>query len=117
MPRFVILEHDHPHLHWDFMLEAGEVLRTWRLSCLPAPAAAIAAQPLGDHRRAYLDYEGPLSGGRGAVKRWDAGTFAWVNDAPAELIVDLHGEKCRGRLRLRRTADDEWKAAFEAASP
>ena len=36
MPRFVILEHDHPSLHWDFILEVGEVLWTWRLSA-PRP--------------------------------------------------------------------------------
>ena len=27
MPRYVILEHDHPVLHWDLMLEAGGVLQ------------------------------------------------------------------------------------------
>ncbi|MCS7047501.1 MAG: hypothetical protein NZO58_14185, partial [Gemmataceae bacterium] len=77
MPRYVILEHDHPALHWDFMLERGDVLRTWRL---PAPPSIgkIAAQALADHRRAYLDYEGPVSGNRGTVRRWDAGTYATI---------------------------------------
>ena len=31
MPRFVILEHDYPELHWDLMLETAGALRTWRL--------------------------------------------------------------------------------------
>ena len=35
MPRFVILEHDHPHLHWDLMLEADGSLHAWRLACVP----------------------------------------------------------------------------------
>src|SRR5204862_462785 len=75
MPRFVILEHDHPERHWDFMLEAGPVLRTWRLAKAPdATGIRIAAQPLGDHRALYLDYEGPLSGARGTVTRWDGAT-------------------------------------------
>src|SRR2546429_613448 len=45
MPRFVILEHDHPELHWDLMLEAGPVLRTWPLAAPPQPGGASAAPP------------------------------------------------------------------------
>ena len=43
MPRFVILEHDHPVVHWDLMLEAGEALRTWRLAAPPGKAAITSA--------------------------------------------------------------------------
>ena len=60
VPRYVILEHDHPARHWDFMLESGDVLRTWRLAAPPRPGGAVAAEPSFDHRRAYLDYEGPV---------------------------------------------------------
>ena len=28
MPRFVLLRHDHPELHWDLMFEAGAALWT-----------------------------------------------------------------------------------------
>src|SRR5206468_490246 len=59
MPRFVILEHDHPTRHWDLMLEARGVLRTWRLSAPPKAGVAIAATASFDHRAIYLDYEGP----------------------------------------------------------
>ncbi|MBI3408409.1 MAG: hypothetical protein HY040_08635 [Planctomycetes bacterium] len=76
MPRFVILEHDHPELHWDFMLEMDGILKTWRLGSPPViDGDAIAATPLPDHRLLYLDYEGPVSGGRGTVKRWDGGEY------------------------------------------
>lgn len=64
MPRYVILEHDHPTLHWDLMLETGATLRTWRLSTLPASEHSVDATALPDHRSFYLDYEGPLSGNR-----------------------------------------------------
>ena len=63
--RFTILEHDHPHLHWDLLLDAGDALRTWRLLSPPACLQWIAAEQLPDHRRLYLDYEGPVSGNRG----------------------------------------------------
>ena len=92
MPRFVLLYHECPAKyarasHWDLMLEVGESLRTWALlscpttgaaaqsytaSLFPACAAAsteniVGAEPLGDHRRDYLEYEGPVSGQRGRV--------------------------------------------------
>src|SRR5207248_11451375 len=60
MPRFAILEHDHPHRHWDLLLEAGPVLRSWRLSAPPGAADDLAAEPTPDHRPLYLDYEGPV---------------------------------------------------------
>lgn len=97
MPRFVILEHDWPARHWDFLLEAGPVLRAWRLLAEPGPGRAVPAEPNFDHRPLYLDYEGPLSGGRGAVRRWDAGTFDWVADEPGRVEVELRGAKVSGR--------------------
>jgi hypothetical protein len=108
MPRFVILEHDHPFLHWDFMLEAGDGLRTWRLLARPEAGKTIPAEALGEHRKAYLDYEGPLSGNRGAVKRWDAGTFEWQTQAAELVAVHLTGQALRGRAALQRTAAGEW---------
>jgi hypothetical protein len=108
MPRFVILEHDHPHLHWDLMLETGEALRTWRLSSPPQPGKTIVATFLFDHRRIYLDYEGPLSGNRGSVTRWDAGTFAWLTNERDRVEVTLEGNRARGRVTLCRIKDQEW---------
>ena len=77
MPRFVILRHDHPRgVHFDFMLEAGGVLKTWALPEPPRPGVEMECEALGDHRLAYLDYEGPISGDRGSVVRWDRGEYA-----------------------------------------
>jgi len=97
MPRFVILEHDWPALHWDFLLETGPVLRAWRLLAEPCPGREVPAKPNADHRLLYLDYEGPVSGERGSVRRWDAGTFEWVTNGPERIEVALHGGKLAGR--------------------
>ena len=102
MPRFVILEHDHPFPHIDFMIESGEKLRTWRLLAVPAPGQTIAAEAIGDHRTDYLDYEGPVSGGRGSVKRWDAGTFAMNAESDRELRLTLSGDRVQGMVELRQ---------------
>lgn len=100
MPRFVILEHDWPNLHWDFLLEAGSVLRAWRLIAEPGPGRSVPAEPNADHRPLYLDYEGPVSGGRGRVRRWDAGTFDWLADTAERVEVELRGDRLAGRFTI-----------------
>lgn len=97
MPRFVLLEHDHPVRHWDFMLECGTVLRTWRLDRIPDVADEISAEPLPDHRLAYLDYEGPVRGDRGSVQRVDRGDFELIRDDEDSIEVVIRGERLQGR--------------------
>jgi DNA polymerase Ligase (LigD) len=115
MPRFVILEHDHPERHWDLMLETGEVLRTWRLSAPPAEGREAAIQSSFDHRLVYLTYEGPISGNRGTVLRWDEGEFEWLRQDADEIVVSLTGRRLSGLLRLRLTGDNGL-ARFESRS-
>lgn len=101
MPRFVILTHDHPFLHWDFLLEWGGVLRSWRLLELPRESpCAIFAEALPDHRRLYLDYEGPVSRNRGAVQRWDWGEYELLEDSPNGMRIRLSGQKVQGEAVL-----------------
>src|SRR4051794_28972290 len=100
MPRFVILEHDWPTRHWDFLLEAGSVLRAWRFLVEPTPGCVVPAEANADHRLFYLDYEGPVSGDRGNVTRWDAGTFDWLSDRADCVEVELRGRKLTGHWRL-----------------
>jgi hypothetical protein len=99
MPRYVILEHDHPVLHWDFLVEAGTALRAWRLDQPPQGGLVISAQRLPDHRLIYLDFEGPISGGRGSVRRWDSGTCTLDEEGPI-LKFHFQGQRLRGWARL-----------------
>jgi hypothetical protein len=114
MPRFVILEHDHPQLHWDLMLESGHALRTWRLEAPPQPGQAITATAVFDHRLLYLDYEGPISGDRGRVVRWERGTFTGQLLNLQTIVVHLEGERLRGSLRLEQIEGDIWRGEFRA---
>jgi hypothetical protein len=104
----VILEHDHPFRHWDLLLEAGDVALTWRLLRPPLPDEPIAAERLPDHRLQYLDYEGPVSGDRGAVKRIAWGTYestdSHIPDAD-ELSVSISGESLYRQISCQRTPD------------
>ncbi len=108
MPRYVLLEHDHPALHWDLMLEAGESLHTWRLAKMPVTGDVLPALRIGEHRLAYLDYEGPVSGDRGSVRRCDAGTFEWLELNEQLIVVRMEGGRLAGLLRLERSDGDAW---------
>ena len=97
--RYVVLHHtgiDEPH--FDLMLELipGSELSTWRLPHWP-PLAGDQFTPLPKHRRDYLEYEGPVSGDRGQVKRIAAGTCTLVEQSEKKLIVAL---KNIGQLAL-----------------
>jgi len=125
MPRFVLLYHECPRgydrpSHWDLMLEAGDSLRTWALLQLPrgweaarshsvsifpacaavSPESSVDAEPLGDHRRDYLEYEGPISGERGQVTRVDAGSFETLSESRQHWHVELCGERLSGQVTL-----------------
>lgn len=114
MPRFVVLTHDHPFPHWDFLLEAGESCRTWRLLAEPGPGRAVPAESLPAHRVHYLTYEGPVSGGRGTVARWDAGTFAPIVETADRIEVELRGGRLAGRCVIAALSDGTWRATFTA---
>lgn len=113
VPRFVILEHDHPHLHWDLLLEVGPVLRAWRLDEPPQARRLIPSEAIPDHRMMYLDYEGPVSAGRGTVRRWDAGQFQEESQEPDRVVLRLDGTRCRGRAVLSRSAEQGWSMWLE----
>src|SRR5262249_45156427 len=108
MLRFVVLEHDYPILHWDLMLEAADVLRTWRLDAPPTNGKTIPATYLAGHRRMYLDYEGPVSRDRGRVVRWDQGVYSMLEDADDHVSAVLQGRRFQGRIVLSREKGDAW---------
>ncbi len=114
MTRFALLTHDHPTPHLDLLLESAGVLRTWRLTDWPPSGVTISAEPLPDHRRLYLDYEGPVSGNRGTVARIDGGPCEWIEDQPEHLRVRLVGRERHGLAVLSRDADGRWALTWLA---
>jgi len=91
------------------MLEQGEVLLTWQLLREPIDRASlpIPARRIGDHRKAYLDYEGPLTGDRGTVRRVDSGSLDIVETTPEGLRLVLEGKRLDGWFTLQEVGD-EW---------
>jgi hypothetical protein len=106
MPRFVILRHDDSRgVHFDLMLEMGEMLRTWALAESPRPNVEITAEALPDHRLAYLQYEGPISGDRGVVTRCEEGIFTVAEQSDDRWSIDFAGRTLIGRVELRRAGE------------
>lgn len=82
-PTMVLLRHDLPDgsHHFDFMVQLNGPrkktggLHTWRVTDLIHQlqindgGAFFWAEPLGEHREAYLTFEGDIGGGRGTVTR------------------------------------------------
>jgi hypothetical protein len=115
MPRFVILEHDHPRgRHFDFMLEFGDVLKTWAIGETPSIGVEQIAERLPDHRSAYLDYEGPVSGDRGTVAQWDHGEYRIIEQTEKRILVDLQGKKITAQAEFTQKGDPEeqWTLVF-----
>lgn len=110
MQQYVILHHDHPEVHWDLMLEEDGVLKAWRLPAPPeidpasdATSLDLTAAALPDHRLVYLEYEGPVSGERGTVARWDKGSFTLLEKKAGLYVALLTGEELAGRVTLKQT--------------
>jgi hypothetical protein len=72
-------------------------------------------QPIGAHRRDYLTYEGPLSGGRGRVTRVDEGTFVPLDWTKTRILIDLKFRHCQGRVELVPIDQGLWRATLSAS--
>ncbi|TWT90777.1 hypothetical protein Mal64_11740 [Pseudobythopirellula maris] len=118
--------------HWDLLVERPGMsdverrLAAWSLLALPptwrerlsnaapdrsplasglAEAGMVQATPLTDHRAHYLDYEGPIGGGRGVVTRVAAGQVAWLEAASAgDVRLRLTDGPLAGEVELRSDA-------------
>lgn len=118
MPRYVILQHiTPPHAergtHYDLMLELDGKLLTWAIPEPPRAGLQTAVTKLPDHRLAYLDYEGPISGDRGEVRRVDAGEYECCQD-DTSASIELRSPNGDLHVKLHHQSGDEWMAHFSA---
>ena len=90
---FAILHHTgYGEPHYDLMFEVGprHPLLTFRSAVWPIDRRVQLVR-LGEHRRDYLSYEGPVSGDRGEVRKIAGGTFDLAGDGQNILLTYTAG--------------------------
>lgn len=112
--QYVILRHEEiEHPHFDLMFETlpGSDLATWRSGCWPLqPATPL--QRLKDHRRAFLSFQGQLTGGRGRVYPVAQGQCALTVGEDAVWTIKLLDDWAPQTLQLRQLAGEVWEGAL-----
>ncbi len=105
--QFVLLDHETDPHHVDLMLERSDVLWTWSFYDLPLPDSfdGLFLERIQDHRKRYLDYEGPISEGRGTVTRIDRGSYnlTKVSGDGNRLTGEFSGRKWSFRFTFSKT--------------
>jgi bifunctional non-homologous end joining protein LigD len=132
---FTVQKHQASHLHYDFRLEIGGVMKSWAVPKGPSldPLVKRLAIEVDDHDLDYADFEGVIEEGQygaGPVLVWDTGWFEPVGTGRSlasmweagALDFILHGQRLRGRFALIRMKDRprQWllmKQPDEAAHP
>ncbi|HRP63571.1 MAG TPA: hypothetical protein PK400_09785 [Phycisphaerales bacterium] len=120
----VVLRHELPDgsAHWDWMIapavEGTAPLITFRLNDRPDShnPKELAATRLPDHRRLYLNYEGPISGDRGHVRRVRAGMIVggFLGPTRGELRIHWAAPAEAATVRLTLENSDQWRIAVLA---
>lgn len=119
-PIFVIQEHAASHLHYDFRIQIGSVLKSWAVpkgitSQLGVKHLAVETE---DHPLDYAQFEGVIPEGNygaGTVMVWDIGTFTNIKTKDGKLVplkecfkrgtieIELDGKKLHGGYALIHT--------------
>lgn len=106
-------------IHWDLLIEitGQERLATWRLARNPiAVNAPIAAERIPDHRRVYLEYEGPVRQARGSVRRLDRGVVVLQSYDGETFAAEFAGEHLRGGFEMKRAGANELRFCRRGAT-
>lgn len=122
---FVVQRHKASHLHYDFRLEMGGVLKSWAVPRGPSlnPADKRLAMMVEDHPYDYKDFKGVIPSGYGAgiVEIWDKGSYHGIDEhgkpidakklktalKTGNLKFSLKGKKLKGDFALVKLKNAE----------
>lgn len=118
--RYVVLLHTQKEGdHFDLMIDNGERLATWKMSVAPETArdGELECERIGDHRRIYLDYQGPISGDRGHVTQHDAGQCLVTVMTESQWDIVFEGHRLNGYIRLMKShrSKNAWRLRLLSA--
>ncbi len=103
--KYLIHRHHARHLHYDLRLEMDGVLKSWAIPKEPSmdPKVKRLAIQVEDHPLEYGDFEGEIPEGHygaGRVEIWDSGEYDLINRKDWKLIIDIHGQRLKGKFVL-----------------
>ena len=109
---FVIQKHHARNLHWDFRLEIGGVLKSWAVPKEPPTEIGTRrlAVQVADHEHEYADFEDEIPEGEygaGKVEIWDKGTYELIDRKTKQILLEIHGEKLKGKYTLIQFGKEE----------
>lgn len=125
-PIFVIQKHQATHLHYDFRLQAGKILKSWAVpkGLSTATSDKRLAILTEDHPLSYADFEGEIPRGQygaGKVVLWDKGHYQNIKkDKQGHIIpiskcfekghieIILLGKRFTGAYTLVRLKEKNW---------
>ncbi len=110
--RFVIQKHNKAgSVHWDLMLESGQVLQTYRLDVPPQKLSQQKnpAIKIFDHPLKFLTYEGSVNQGKGDVKITETGTYRVLSENQESQTFQLQGDILKGKFTLTHIKNNHWQ--------
>jgi hypothetical protein len=125
----VLLRHELPdgssHVDWMIAPDEDAKLITFRLERpvhALAPGEVLRAERIGEHRRLYLEHEGPLPGetDRGSVQRIARGSVrAWTAAHPDSWTLTIRWTSGGGAQVLLLEADEApwWHVTAVSVTP
>jgi bifunctional non-homologous end joining protein LigD len=112
---FVVQKHQASHLHYDFRLQVGDVLKSWAIPKGPSinPSHKRLAIQVEDHPIEYRNFEGTIPSGEygaGIVMVWDFGIYEPLGGQDLQKSIQegrirfrLEGKKLKGGFILIKT--------------
>lgn len=92
------------------MVEQSADLATWQVESTTKEifSSRVTARRIHPHRKAYLDYQGPVSGGRGAVRQVEAGTCEVLQAGDDRWQIRFDRELMSGVWDFTRQENGDW---------
>lgn len=113
--KFVVQKHSRADdVHWDLMLQTGEILETYRLEMPPEKLSAQKnpAVKIFDHPLKFLTYEGSVNNGKGQVEIADSGTYRLLGETENRKELQISGRILDGKYVLTCIKNDKWEFAL-----